>query len=53
MRTKKKFIHVNQHVIRANKKHGTNDPVITIKQGTKTLREVNIKGPADSLRRKR
>jgi hypothetical protein len=24
-------IHVNQHKIRANKKHGTNDPVITVK----------------------
>ena len=48
MRTKKKFIHVNQHVIRANKKHGTNDPVITIKQGTKNTycHEVNIKGPS-------
>ena len=31
MRTKKKYIHVNQHVIRANKKHGTNEPVITVK----------------------
>ena len=29
----KKYIHVNQHKIRANKKHGTNEPVITIKQG--------------------
>ena len=24
-------IHVNQHKIKANKKHGTNDPVITVK----------------------
>ena len=31
----KKYIHVNQHRIRANKKHGTNDPVITIKEGRK------------------
>ena len=29
----KKYIHVNQHKIRSNKKNGTNDPVITIKQG--------------------
>jgi|TARA_R100001460_G_scaffold97467_1_gene140040 hypothetical protein len=29
----KKYIHVNQHKIRANKKNGTNDPVITIKEG--------------------
>jgi hypothetical protein len=26
-----KKIHINQHVIRANKKNGTNDPVITVK----------------------
>ena len=29
----KKYIHVNQHKIRANLKHGTNEPVITIKEG--------------------
>ena len=34
MRTKTKYIHVNQHKIRANKKNGTNEPVITIKQGS-------------------
>jgi hypothetical protein len=27
----KKKIHINQHVIRSNKKNGTNDPVITVK----------------------
>jgi hypothetical protein len=27
----KKRIHVNQHNIRRNKKHGTDDPVITVK----------------------
>ncbi len=26
-------IHVNQHVIRANVKHGRDDPCITVKQG--------------------
>ena len=26
-----KRIHVNQHIIKANKKNGTNDPVLTIK----------------------
>ena len=48
MRTKKKYIHVNQHVIRANKKHGKDDPVITIKQGSKNTycHEVEIKGPS-------
>ena len=48
MRTKTKHIHVNQHVIRANKKHGKNDPVITIKQGSKNTycHEVEILGPS-------
>ena len=27
----KTYIHVNQHKIRANKKHGTKEPVITVK----------------------
>ena len=31
----KKYIHVNQHKIKANLKHGTNEPVITIKEGRK------------------
>lgn len=48
MRTKKKYIHVNQHKIRANKKHGTNEPVITIKQGSSNTycHEVAILGPS-------
>lgn len=29
----KKYIHVNQHKIKANLKHGTNEPVITVKEG--------------------
>ena len=28
-----KRIHVNMHKVRANKKHGTNEPVLTIKEG--------------------
>ena len=32
-RMTKKYIHVNQHKIRSNLKHGTNEPVITIKEG--------------------
>ena len=31
----KTIIHVNQHVIRANKKTGAIDPVLTVKQGSK------------------
>ena len=48
MRTQKKYIHVNQHVIRANKKNNKNDPVITIKQGKSNIycHEVNILGPS-------
>lgn len=48
MKTKKKYIHVNQHVIRANKKHNEDNPVITIKQGSKNTycHEVEIKGPS-------
>ena len=36
----KTYIHVNQHKIRANKKHGTDEPVITVKNG-KTNRYCN------------
>jgi len=32
---KTKYIHVNQHKIRSNKKNGTNEAVITIKEGSK------------------
>ena len=47
MRTKTKYIHVNQHVIRANKKRNKNDPCITIKQGSKNTycHEVEVLGP--------
>lgn len=42
----KKYIHVNQHRIRSNKKHGAEDPVITIKEGKMNTycNEVVIKG---------
>ena len=44
----KTYIHVNQHKIRANKKHGTNEPVITVKQGKKNTycHSVEITGPS-------
>ena len=47
----KTYIHVNQHVIRANKKTGADDPVITIKQGKKNTyaRRVLIHGPSEVL----
>ena len=45
----KKYIHVNQHVIRANKKHNQNNPVITIKEGRKNTycHKVRILGPSE------
>ena len=41
-------IHINQHVIRANKKHGTNEPPITVKQGRKNTycHSVEVLGPS-------
>ena len=44
----KTYIHVNQHKIRANKKHGTDEPVITVKQGRKNTycHSVEVLGPS-------
>ena len=44
----KTYIHVNQHKIRANKKNGTDEPVITIKQGALNTycHEVEVLGPS-------
>jgi len=48
VKNKKTYIHVNQHVIRANKKHDKNDPVITVKSGKNNTycHEVQILGPS-------
>jgi hypothetical protein len=48
MKPKKTYIHVNQHVIRSNKKNEKNDPVITVKQGSKNTycHELVINGPS-------
>jgi len=45
---KKTYIHVNMHKIRANKKHGTNEPVLTVKKGRKNTygHRVDILGPS-------
>lgn len=42
----KTIIHVNQHVIKANKKNGTNNPVLTVKtyKENKYAHEVEING---------
>ena len=44
----KTYIHVNQHKIRANKKHGTNEPVITVKKGSRKylLSRSEVLGPS-------
>ena len=44
----KKYIHVNQHKIRHNRKHGSNEPVITVKEGKKNTycHSVEILGPS-------
>ena len=39
----KKYIHVNMHKIRANKKHGTNEPVLTVKEGRKNTYGHSVK----------
>jgi hypothetical protein len=44
----KTIIHVNQHVIKANKKNGTNNPVLTVKtyKENRYAHEVEILGPS-------
>lgn len=43
-----KYIHVNQHIIRSNKKNNVNEPVLTVKEGKKNTygRAVQIHGPS-------
>lgn len=43
-----KRIHVNQHVIKANAKHGYDDPPLTVKANSKNFKahEVSINGPS-------
>ena len=47
----KKRIHINQHVIRANKKSGTNDPAITVKTSKNNYyaNRVEIGGPSSVI----
>jgi len=44
----KTIIHVNQHVVRANKKYGANDPVLTVKtyKANRYAHSVEIVGPS-------
>ncbi len=43
----KTVIHVNQHIIKANRKHGHNDPPLTIKtyKENRKAHEVVVHGP--------
>ena len=45
---RRKRIHINQHVIKKNRKHGTEDPPITIKVGPENIyaSSVAILGPS-------
>ena len=51
MKTKKikTKIHVNQHIIRSNRKKGLNEPVFTVKQGksNRYADKVVIDGPSE------
>ena len=44
----KKIIHVNQHVIKANRKTGAQDPVLTVKtyKSNHYAHDVTINGPS-------
>lgn len=48
-KTKKTYIHVNQHIIRSNKKNNENEPVITIKQGKNNVYCHAVKIHGDSV----
>tara|TARA_R110000803_G_scaffold84087_2_gene150244 strand:+ start:4626 stop:4913 length:288 start_codon:yes stop_codon:yes gene_type:complete len=41
-------VHVNQHVVKANRKNNTNDPVLTVKtyKSNKYAHTVDINGPS-------
>lgn len=49
----KTIIHVNQHVIKANRKHGRNDPVLAVKnyKDTRYAHIVEIDGPSQVVYR--
>ena len=47
----KTYIHVNQHVIRSNKKNNQSEAVITVKRGSKNTycKKVKILGPSEVI----
>ena len=48
-----KRIHVNQHIVRSNKKNGTNKPVITVKTSKSNdyAHQVEVLGPSKVIYR--
>lgn len=46
----KTIIHVNQHVIKSNRKHGKLDPPITVKTYKGTTYAYGVKGPGWELK---
>ena len=46
-----KIIHINQHVIKRNRKHGTDDPPITVKTSKNNTycRSLKIDGPCELM----
>ena len=46
-------IHVNQHLIKSNAKHGTNEPVLTVKtyRSNDYAHQVSINGPSKVIYR--
>lgn len=49
----KTIIHVNQHIIKSNRKHGKQDPVLTVKtyKENRYCHEVEINGPTKVIYR--
>tara|TARA_B100001094_G_scaffold333174_1_gene409252 strand:+ start:914 stop:1171 length:258 start_codon:yes stop_codon:yes gene_type:complete len=49
MKTKKTKIHVNQHIIKSNRKKNLEEPVFTVKQGksNRYAKKVIIDGPSE------
>lgn len=53
MRVKKTILHVNQRVIVNNRRHGTNDPPLIVRdyKGSRPAHEVEILGPSRLVNR--
>jgi len=51
MKKSKTYIHVNQHVVKSNLKHGLNEPAITVKTGKNNTycHEVKVKGEVEFI----